>query len=56
MWAPADQSFLAEGSHAGYLQVSVSFIKSSPHHIFGDEHKSHIFLGSLSLCLLSLVQ
>lgn len=52
MWAPADRSFLAEGSHADYLQVSVSFIKSSPCHIFGDEHKSHFSLESLSLGIL----
>lgn len=49
MWAPTDQSFLAEGSHAGYLQVSVSFIKSSPCHIFGDEHKSHFFFQKVSV-------
>lgn len=52
MQSPADQSFSGAGSHAGYLQVSVSFVKMSLSHFSGRDHTSQFPQNSLSLCLL----
>lgn len=40
LWAPADQNFSDASFQAGYLQVSVSFIKRCPGHVFRSDHTS----------------
>ena len=62
-WAPADQRFSGEGSHAASLQVSASFVKMSPcHFIRGDRTYQfsqntlslHMSCDRYSLCALPL--